>query len=551
MSHQPINTLASATRSVVLTQRGVVCSASPAAASAGLQVLLDGGNAFDAAVAVAAAEGVTLPPNCGMGGEVFALLYEASTGRLYDVAGSGRAPMAATREYFASRGSKRIPPGGPLSSSVPGEVHAWQTIVDRFGSRRLAKLLEPAILLAEEGFPLPSRVARYCADNLSTISDSARYAAQFVGRDGHPLKAGEVLVQRDLARSLKRVAQGGAEEFYRGALARELAEAVQAAGGLISTEDLARHTTEVREAAASTIYRGHTVYATAPPSQGLLILEVLNILEELDLAAMGHNSADAIHAMAEAAKLASMDCHASVSDPDFVQVPLERLISKEWAGQRRRLIDMKRAAQTVDAGALDSGVGASTSYFCVVDAQGNAASFVHSISRPFGAGFAAGETGILLNNRAGRGLTLQEGHVNALEPGKRTSNTVQAYMLFQDGKPVLVGGTPGGDGQYQWNVQVIANLLDYGMNLQEAAEAPRWHQDPAGAPATAERPYELRYEEGLPEESLRELRERGHNVEPHPETMTPGAVQLIRLDPATGTRMAASDSRWDGYPMAQ
>ena len=539
---------ATGSRSPVMTRNGIVCSASSLAASAGVRVLQEGGNAFDAAVAVAAAETVTLPPMCGIGGEVFALLYQASTGKLYGLTGSGRAPQAATRDYFVSKGYTKMPPHGPLTPAVPGEVHAWQTILEAFGSRSLASLMEPAIDLAENGFPILSRISAFYTSHVDKLRLYPSTAATFT-RDGQPFLAGDVLVQRDLARSLKRIAANGPREFYEGALAGELASAIQAAGGLITADDLAHHDSLLYDNPPSVTYRGHTVATNALPSQGLLILELLNIMEGFDLAGMGHNSADAIHAVAEAKKLAFADRLAYVGDAEFVATPLEALLSKEFAAERRGHIDMQHASGSVSAGALPETDG-DTTYFCVADAQGNAVSFIHSLSLYFGSGFVAGDTGILLNDRVGRGFYLEEGHPNVVAPGKRTINTIQTWMALKEGVPVLVGGTPGGDRQPPWNAQVISNVLDFGMGVQEAAEAPRWNNFPGSDPATVEQPYQLRLEAGIGQETAAELERRGHRVAPMTPNETPGAVQIIAIDPVTGVRTGGSDPRADGYPVA-
>ena len=336
---------------------------------------------------------------------------------------------------------------------------------------------------------------------------------------------------------------------YEGALANELASAIQAAGGLITAGDLARHDSVLYGDPPSVTYRGHTVATNALPSQGLLILELLNIMEGFDLANMGHNSADAIHVVAEAKKLAFADRLAYVGDAEFVATPLDTLLSKEFAAERRRNIDMKHASKQMAAGALPE-VHGDTSYFCVVDAQGNAVSFIHSLSMYFGSGFIAGDTGILLNDRVGRGFYLDEGHPNVVAPGKRTINTIQTWMALKGGVPMLVGGTPGGDRQPPWNAQVISNVLDFGMGVQEAAEASRWNHFPGSDPATVEQSYQLKLEDGVAPEAVAELERRGHSIVPMSAGETPGAVQLIAIDPVTGVRTGGSDPRADGYPVA-
>ncbi len=538
-------------RSTVYTTGGIVCSVSPLAASAGIGVLREGGNAFDAAIATAAVEAVTVNAGCGLGGEPFVLMYEARTGRTYGLSGSGKAPRAASRDYFIGRGYKSMPLDGPLSAAIPGEVDAYVSILERFGTKPLARLLEPAIGYAEEGYPIPPRAARgyqSMLDRLRVYPDTARIFT----RDGAPYRAGDVLVQKDLARTLRRVAQGGAEEFYRGETAREIVRALQAAGGLYTLEEFAQHRTEWYGPPLSTTYRGFTVYETALPSQGFLVLEMLNILEGFDLASLGFYSAEAVHIMVEAKKLAFADRNRYVGDPAFVASPVEELVSREFAARRRERIDLARAADKVEAGPLAASVPGddNTSYFCVIDREGNAVSFIHSLSNAFGSCFVAGKTGVLLNNRVGRGFTLEEGHPNVIEPGKRTMHTLNAYMVFRDGKPYLVGGTPGGDRQPQWNVQVITNVIDYGMEPQQAVEAPRWVSLPGTDPETIDRPFVLELDHGMPPEEIERLKGKGHRVQVHAPGAPGGAAQLIMVDQSTGVRMAGSDPRTDGHAAA-
>ena len=549
-----MSALISKSHSPVYTTRGLVGSASPQAGAAGARALREGGNAFDAAVAVAAAEAVTLPMMCGIGGEVFALLYHAASGKLYGVSGSGRAPMGATRDYFVSRGYVKMPFDGPLTPAVPGEVRAWQTILDNFGSRSLASLIEPAVELAEEGFPLPPRAASYFTNHYDKVAKHPAAARTFIKPDGSAYRVGDVLAQPNLARSLRRIADNGPDEFYEGALGREIAEAVQEAGGLITESDLAAQRTALYDDPPSVRYRGHAVHATGLPSQGALTLELLSLLDGFDLAALGHNTPACIHTMVEAKRLAFADRLAYLGDPEFVRVPLDELLSPEYAAERRKLIDMERAAKNVvRAGELahSAAPSPSTSYFNVVDREGNAVSFIHSLSVYFGSGFVAGDTGVLLNDRAGRGFYLDEGHVNVVAPGKRTINTIHAYIVFADGKPILVGGTPGGDNQPQWNAQAIANVLDHGMDVQQAADAPRWAHFPSADPRTIDEPVVLRMEEEFDEETKQALRERGHDVTAYPAVGTPGAVQLIAIDHERGVRSGGTDCRSDGYPIPE
>jgi gamma-glutamyltranspeptidase/glutathione hydrolase len=543
----------SVSRSAVRTKKGVVASSSPLAGAIGAQILRRGGNACDAAVAVAVAEAVTLPPMCGMGGEVFALIYNAKDKSIRGVSGGGRAPMGATREYFIERGYEKMPTDGPLCPSVPGEVAAWETILEQFGTMSLAEVIEPAIELAEEGFAIPGRLAKYFTqayDKLAKFEESKKI---FIKPNGDAYVEGDVLVQKNLARSLRRVAEGGAKEFYHGALGKEIAAAITGAGGLIDEADLAGQETVVYDNPPSVEFHGHEVFATALPTQGVLTLELLSLLNEFDLAESGHNTPESVHTMVEAKRLAFTDRLAYIGDPEFVEVPMGTLLSKEYAARRVEAIDPNKLAEIVPAGILSQsgGPNPSTSYFCVMDAEGNAVSFIHSLSMYYGCGFVAGDTGIMLNDRTARGFYLDEGHVNVIAPGKRTVNTIHNYMVMRDGMLTLVGGTPGGDNQPQWNAQVLSNIIDFGMNVQEAADAPRWTHFPGTDPRSADRAMVLRMEDGFAEETYASLKAKGHTIEDYPPVGTPGAVQLIAVDWATGVHTAGTDGRCDGYPIPE
>ena len=320
-----------------------------------------------------------------------------------------------------------MPIVGPLSAAIPGEVDAWTGILERFGTRQLSTLLEPAIGYAEDGYALSARQARSFQVLGAKLNDYPDTAKTFT-KNGMPFEAGDVLVQKDLARTLRRIAQGGADELYRGETGRELVRALQAAGSPYTFEELGQHRTEWCEPAISTTYRGHTVYQTAPPSQGLILLEMLNILEGKDLTGMGFYTPDTVHAMVEAKKLAFADRNAYMQDPAFAPIPLDELISKPFAERRRSLIDMSRVGTNVERGPLAAPVpgDGDTSYFCVIDGDGNAVSYIHSLSHGFGSGFVAGNTGIILNNRLGRGFSLVDGHPNvnrARKAGRCTPST--------------------------------------------------------------------------------------------------------------------------------
>ncbi len=536
-------------RGTVFSVGGVVVSISPLAVSAGIRTLADGGNAFDAAIAVAAVEAVTVPPACGVGGEPFVILYDAASGKTHGVTGSGRAPMAASREFFIERGHRFMPLEGPLAAAIPGEVLVWEQIAERFGSRPLAKLLEPAIGYAENGFAVSHELARgfeILNRKLTQFPDSR----DIFTRDGRPISAGETLVQTNLARTLRKVAEGGADAFYKGDTAREMARAIQAAGGLYTESEFAEHQSVWYSPPISTTYRGSIVYETSPPSQGLTLLEMLNIMEGFDLRDMGFYTAESVHTMVEAKKLAFADRNMYAGDPDFVNTPVSELVSKQFAAGRRRQITA--SARSYEAGpiALPMAGDGNTSYFCIVDEDGNAVSFIHSLSMGFGSGFVAGDSGVLLNNRIGRGFSLVAGHPNAIEGGKRTMHTLNAYMIMREGKPYIVGGTPGGDRQIAWNAQVIANILDYGMTAQEAVEAPRWTSTPGTDPHNVDDPFVLELEGGMAPKDIESLRAKGHDARESKGRVYGGSAKIIVIDPATGVRTGGADPRTDGHAAA-
>lgn len=530
-------------RSIAMAENGMVASASPLATLVGLEVLRDGGNAVDAALATAGVLGVTLPMMCGLGGDVFLIVYLAKEGRLEALNGSGVGAYAATRDYYVDRGYRKMPLSGVHSVAVPGAVDAYCEATARWGTRPLSELWQPAIHYAEHGFPMPEITARWFAEAQSELCRFHNTARTYLP-GGCPPALGQVFRQPEYARSLRRVAQGGADEFYRGKLAEEIVDALRLGGSLLTAREFADHESEVYTPIV-TNYRGYDVYQTAPPSQGLIMLEELNLVEGYDLAAMGFLSAESIHIMVEAKKLAFADRLRYARDPRFGRTPLDQLLSKEYASLRRRLIDPERAQTAQVPGALEEGDG-DTTYFAVVDKEGNCVSFIHSLSAAFGSKFVAGDTGILMNNRAGRGFSLEAGHANVIEPGKKTMHTLNAYLVCKEGKPWLVGGTPGGDQQPQWNLQVITALVDHGLNVQQAAEAPRWHSFPGTDPADADEPLELRLEDRIQPEVRRALAAKGHALKTVGPWGARSAVQLIAIDPETGTRLGGSDPRADG-----
>lgn len=533
-------------RSRVFSNKGMVSTAHPLATAAGLAALQRGGTAMDAAIAAATTTAVVLPAMCGLGGDAFFLYADGKTGAVTAVHGSGIAPRSLSRDYFTSRGYEKMPFFGPLSPGVPGAVHAWFVGIEKFCRLSPADLFATAIQYAEEGFPLSDTGVRTIAASRNEFLKWENSAAIYL-RDGETPNAGDLLINRNLAESLRIVAAGGPDAFYRGDLGRRIVDGLRAVGAEFQMSDFEDHASDVSQPIA-TQYRDWTVYQTALPTQGLIVLEELNILAQADMAAMGHNSADALHLMVEAKKRAFADRNAYARDPRYGESPLETLLSDAFAKQRFAEIDPARASDIVAPGAMPERDG-DTTYLCAADAEGNMVSFIHSNSAGFGSHVVAGDTGILLNNRVGRGFTLDADHPNVVEGGKRTMHTLNCFALAKDGKVQVVGGTPGGDQQPQWNMQVISNLIDYGMDVQAAVEAPRWQSFPGTDPINLPNPFDLRVESRVSAEALDDLRERGHVVKVLPPYGAGGAAYLIARDPETGVLQGGSDPRSEGLAL--
>ncbi len=530
-------------RSVALAQRGLVATDHALASTAGLRVLQEGGNAIDAAVSIAAALGVVMPMMAGIGGDTFITYYEASSGRVYTLLGSGAAPAGATPEFFAGGGYRTMPLRGMLAPSVPGAVDAMATALERWGSGRwsLARLLEPALQYAERGFPVTEKLAAWFEEGAAALAQYPSSARIYLPRGRAP-RVGEVFVQADLGRSLRLIAEDGPRVLYDGRLAEQIAAYGRAHGGLLGAADLAAHRSEIA-APVATAYRDFVIHTTPPPSQGFVLLEMVNILADDDLGALPWGAPEAVHLTVEAKKLAFADRLAYVGDPRFVRNPLDRLLDPAYGRERRRAINRTRALETVPPGTIHEHVGETTA-FVTADGDGNVASYITSLSSGFGCAEVVEGTGILLNNRAGRGFSLEPGHPNLIAPGKRTMHTLMAFLATRGGKPYLAWATRGGDGQAQWNFQVWSNIVHHGMNVQEAVERPRWLSVPASDPATITSPFELRMEAGFPAGSEEALRRLGHRVDsPRPGA---GGVQVIQIDAERSVYAGGSDPRADG-----
>ena len=530
-------------RGVVVAKQGMVAASQPLAVSAGLNALMRGGTFVDAALAVSAALAVVEPSASQLGGDAFVIVYDAKTGQTTALNGSGAAPQKATLEHFTDG----IPLRGLPAASVPGLVDTWFALHQKWGKLPVAELLAPAIGYAENGFPLSYRMARICRDYAPTLRpfpDSARVWLP----DNMPPVAGQTIHQPELAWALNQIAQGGRNAFYNGEITRRVLEYSDANGGLFSQEDFANHQTQITEPIKTT-YRGYTIHGQPPVSQGHILLQELNLVEGFDLAGMGHNSADAIHVQVEAKKLAFADRAQYLGDPNFVRVPIETLLSKPYADQRRGEINMQHAAHRARAGSIHH----DTTYFCIADAEGNAISFIQSVFYVWGSGVIVPGTGILFNNRM-TGFSLDPTDVNVLSPGKRTAHTLNAYIVTSPSSLAFIGGTPGADVQVQSNLQVICNIIDYGMNPQEAIEAARWQHGEvvtSGEGETGAGREVLAIESRIETGVRAELEARGHAVDWLPEWGHSSSYQLIARDPQTGAYHGGSDPRCDGHLLLQ
>ena len=528
-------------RSAVHAANGMVATSQPLAVQAGVDVLRRGGNAIDAAIAANTVLGVVEPMSCGVGGDLFAIVWEARTGKLYGLNASGRSPSRATLEDMRARGLTELPEAGPLSWSVPGAVDGWEALRSRFGSRPLSELLEPAVDIAEDGFPVSGVIAdmwQACAADLAPYPDSVRTFLP----GGRAPRVGEIFRNPDLAATYRELGRGGPDAFYRGRIARELLAFSEESGGLLAPDDLA-------DAAASWVepvgsdYRGVRVWELPPPGQGITVLEILNILEGDDLRSLGPLSPDFWHLFVEAKKLAYADRARFLGDPEKVRVPIDRLVSKGYATERRKLIDASRARTGLPAGDPLRG---DTIYLSVVDAQRNCVSLIQSIFKPFGSRMVPGRLGFALQNR-GSQFSLDPAHPNRLEPRKRPFHTIIPALATRGGSPWLVFGVMGADMQPQGQVQVLVNLLDFGMDVQAAGEAPRIEH--LGSPTPTGRPEAqgggvLSVERGIPEEIFAELVRRGHQAVW--TDRNGGGYQAILIDPATRALQGGSEPRSDG-----
>jgi gamma-glutamyltranspeptidase / glutathione hydrolase len=531
-----------ATRSEVIARHAMAATSQPLATQVALQIMREGGSAMDAAIAANAALGLMEPTSCGVGGDLFALVWDAKTQRLYGLNASGRSPRRLTLDEFRKRNLKFVPKYGPLPVSVPGCVDGWFTLHQRFGRLPMTQILAPAIQYAREGFPVSEVIAFQWGRSTAVFKDFAGFQATYMPEGRAPRK-GELFRNPALAQTLETIAAEGRDAFYRGDIARRIDQFMQREGGFLSYDDLAAHTSEWVDAVA-TDYRGYTVWELPPNGQGIAALQILNILSGFDLAAHGFGSVEHLHYFLEAKKLAFEDRARFYADPAFVQVPVQELISPEYAAQRRKLIDPNHAAQRYDAGnpALEQG---DTIYLTVADQDRNMVSLIQSNYRGFGSGLCPDGLGFCLQDR-GELFDLTEGRANTYAPGKRPFHTIIPAFITKDGKPWVSFGVMGGATQPQAHAQIVMNLVDFGMNLQEAGDAPRVVHDGSSEP-TGQHMTDggvVNLEQGFSYETIRQLLLKGHRISYALGVY--GGYQAIRYDAEQDVYYGASESRKDG-----
>jgi gamma-glutamyltranspeptidase/glutathione hydrolase len=538
-----------ASRSVVMGRKGMIATSQPLASAAGLRVLQEGGNAIDAAVTAAAVLAVVEPSMTGIGGDLFAIVYDAKTKSLHGLNASGRSAYSATPAEYAKRRQQQMPAIGVLTVTVPGVVEGWSELLTKFGTVPMSRVVAPAIEYARAGFPVSEVISGQWVYEQNKLASDPITAATFLPH-GHPPKPGEVFSNPRLAATLELVATGGRDAFYRGPIAHAICAEMKRRDGLLEMRDFADHTADWVQP-ISTNYRGYDVYELPPNTQGFVAIEMLNILEGFDLKSMGYQSVDYVHVLAEAKRIAFADRAAYLADPIFVpSAVLKSLISKDYAALRRRDIDLRQAAKSYHSGSFDQVLTSraqvaeaeqnftgrdrgDTIYLTAADGQGNVVSLIQSLFAGFGSGIVAGETGIVLHNR-GAGFNLTPGSPDQIGPNKRPLHTLIPAFVMKDAAPWLSFGVMGGDHQAQGHTQVLVNAIDFGMNVQEAGEAARVNHGSDG----------LSVESAMPDAVISALTERGHQVQRTVGAF--GGYQGIMFDSRTGVLMGGSDVRKDG-----
>ncbi len=522
-----------AQRSVIMGTHGMVAASQPLATLAGYKMLLKGGNAVDAAVAMVSVLSVVEPYSAGLGGDAFALIYLAGEKRLIGMNASGRAPDRASTNWFKERGMHEIPERGILTVTVPGALHGWTQALERYGILSLGEVFEDAIDYAENGYPVTEIIAGEWkgAENLLLSSESSSKTFLI---DGNAPRPGQIFMNRDLARTYQKIVRDGIETFYKGEICDAIVNICNQHQGLLSHQDFKDHLTTWVEP-VSTEYRGYTIYELPPNCQGITALEMLNILEGYDIGSFGHNSPEYLHLLIEAKRAAFRDRDQFITDPEFEKIPVDHFLSKDYARKIGEKIDMNRAAPP---SLFSSGREASeTVYVTAVDKERNAVSFISSLFMPFGSGIVVDGTGIVLQNR-GASFSLDPKHFNRLEPHKRPMHTIIPGMVFKEGQFLISFGVMGGDMQPQGHVQFLANLIDFQMNLQEAIDALRVRHL---------KDTEVYLEEGISEKTAAALIQKGHQIITNvPEVNQVGGGQAIYFDCDQDVLLGASDRRKDG-----
>jgi gamma-glutamyltranspeptidase/glutathione hydrolase len=538
-----------ATRSEVYAPHAIAATSHPLVTQIALDVMKQGGSAMDAAIAADAALGLMEPTGSGVGGDLFAIVWDPKTRKLYGYNGSGRSPKSLTLAEFQRRGLTDIPPYGPLPVTVPGAVDAWFALHGRFGRKPIAQDLAPAIRYAREGHPVHEVIAHYWGRSVPALSKWPGFTEQFTVDDGagkrRGPRTGEMWKNPNLANTLEKIAKGGRDAFYKGDIARTIDAYFKANGGFLSYEDMAAHQGEWVEP-VGTNYRGYDVWELPPNGQGIAALQILNLLEPYDLKSYGFGSPEHVHLFTEAKKVAFADRARWYADPAFAKSPVTKLISKQYAAQRGKLISMDKALKEVQPATpkeLDEG---DTIYLTVADSDGMMVSLIQSNYRGMGSGMAPPGLGFIFQDR-GEQFVLKEGHPNSFAPGKRPFHTIIPAFVTKDGKPWLSFGVMGGAMQPQGHVQILMNLIDFGMNLQEAGDAPRIQHDgstePAGQATVMSDGGEVDLESGFPYETVRALMRKGHSVRFADGQY--GGYQAIMVN-HNGGYVGASESRKDG-----
>ena len=531
-----------ATRSVVLGQNGMVATSHPLATQIGLDILKSGGNAIDAAIAANAALGLMEPTGCGIGGDLFAIVWDNKTKKLYGLNASGRSPESLTLKYFEKQKSTKIPSFGPLPVSVPGAVDGWFELHGKFGSKPMGEILQPAIDYAEKGFPLTELIAWYMNRSVPFFISRGfpNIEDTYMGQNGGKLpKEGEIYKNPYLANTYRKIAEGGRDAFYKGDIAKTIGAFIKEQGGFLSAKDLAKHKSEWVEP-VSINYRGYDVWELPPNGQGIAALQMLEILEGYDLSNIAFGSAEHLHLFTEAKKLAFEDRAKYYADMDFFDVPVEELLSEDYAASRRAQITDR--AGRYKAGEISAG---ETIYMTVADIDGNMISLIQSNYRGMGSGMAPPKLGFMLQDR-GELFSLKRGQANTYEPGKRPFHTIIPAFVTKDGKPFMSFGVMGGDFQPMGHTQIIMNVVDFGMNIQEAGDAPRWDHTGGASPmgAVSENTGTVRVESGIPYTTIRDLMGMGHRIGIARGVY--GGYQAILWDDVNKVYHGASESRKDG-----